>query len=201
MKATLLRTILIGTALLCVGWAGTWDDLKREAASVTSVEANFVQKKYLKILNKPLVSNGRMLFKSPGSLRWEYSYPLKSVLLLHKGKARRFIEKDGQLLEDASASLEVMQVVVQQITMWLSGRFDESRVFAAHLEPGSKIVLTPRENAVGRVIEHIEIVLSDRPAVIKSVTIYESEDAYTRLDFQNIRLNTILDDTAFQFVK
>jgi len=196
-----LRVALIGAALLCIGWADTWQDLKSEAGAVTSVKADFVQEKNLKILARPLISSGRLFFKAPDSLRWEYSRPVKSILVLHNGKARRFIQKEGHLLEDASAGLQAMQVVVQQITLWLSGRFDESRAFAANLEPGPKIVMSPKEDAVEKLIQRIEILLSDQPAVIKSVTIYESEDSFTRLTFQNVLLNTKLADTAFQIVK
>ncbi len=152
----------------------------------------------MKILARPLVSQGKFLFKSPNSLRWEYTRPLKSILVLHNGKTRRFVQKDGRLVEDASAELQSMQVVVQQITQWLNGRFDENPAFEARLAAGQKIVLSPRDAAIARLIQRIEILLSDRPGVIASVTIFESEDSFTKLIFQNVVLNTPLDDALFQ---
>jgi len=154
----------------------------------------------MKILARPLVSQGKFLFKSPNSLRWEYTRPLKSILVLHNGKTRRFVQKDGRLVEDASAGLQSMQVVVQQITQWLNGRFDENPAFEASLAIGQKIVLSPRDAAIARLIQRIEILLSNRPGVIASVTIFESEDSFTKLIFQNVVLNTPLDDALFQQV-
>jgi len=154
----------------------------------------------MKILARPLVSQGKFLFKSPNSLRWEYTRPLKSILVLHNGKTRRFVQKDGRLVEDASAGLQSMQVVVQQITQWLNGRFDENPAFEASLAAGQKIVLSPRDAAIARLIQRIEILLSNRPGVIASVTIFESEDSFTKLIFQNVVLNTPLDDALFQQV-
>ncbi len=189
------------TAFLCIGWADTWDGLKAAAGKVTSVSAEFVQEKNLKILSRPLVSEGVLFFQSPDSLRWEYKHPVRSILLSHNGKTKRFVQKDGSLVEDASANLQSMLVVVQNITQWLSGRFDENPAFTARLEPGRKIVMTPRDESFARLIQRIEILLSDRPAVIKSVMIFESEDSFTKLDFKDVVLNQKLDDALFRKVR
>jgi outer membrane lipoprotein-sorting protein len=188
-------------ALMCLGWADSWQGLRETAATVSTVKAEFVQEKHMKILARPLISHGNFLFQAPDSLQWEYTQPVKSVLVLHKGQTRRYVDKEGVLMEDATAGLQSMQVVVQQITQWLNGRFDENPAFSAILEPGPKIVLSPKDTALARLIQRIEIELSHRPAVIKSVTIYESEDSYTRLVFQNVTLNEPLDDAAFSITK
>ena len=196
-----VKTVFLLAVYLCLGWAGSWDELRRAAGTVTSVKAAFVQEKHMKILARPLVSEGTLLFQGPDSLRWEYQRPIQSILLLHNGKTRRFIQKDGNLIEDASASLQSMQVVVEEITLWLNGRFDENPAFEARLEPGRQIVMIPRDKGFARLINRIEIILSDRPAVIKSVMIYENEDSYTKLDFKDVTLNQKLDDHIFRKVK
>ena len=175
--------------------------LKKAAGTVTSVRAAFTQEKHMKILVRPLVSEGILLFQSPDSLRLEYKHPLSSILLLHNGKTRRFVLKDGNLVEDVSANLQSMQVVVQEITRWLSGRFDDNPAFTARLAPGRKIVLEPRDQSFARLIQHIELLLSDRPAVIKSIMIIESEDSFTKLDFTDVILNQKLGDDLFRNVR
>lgn len=197
----LVCVIGIITALMCLGWADSWQGLRETAANVATVKAEFIQEKHMTILTRPLISRGTFLFQAPDSLKWEYTQPFKSVLVLHKGQTRRYVDKEGVLVEDATAGLQSMQMVVQQITQWLNGRFDDNPAFSAVLEPGPKIVMTPQEKALARLIQRIEIELSHRPAVIESVTIYESEDSYTRLVFQNVTLNMPLDDTAFSITK
>jgi len=193
--------VFLLTVYMCIGWADSWEELSSAAGTVTSVKAEFVQEKHMKILARPLVSEGVLLFQGPDSLRWEYTQPIQSILLLHNGKTRRFVQKDGNLIEDASASLQSMQVVVQEITQWLNGRFDDNPAFAARLEPGRKIVMTPREESFARLIQRIEIILSDRPAVITSVMIFENADSYTKLNFKDVILNQKLDDRLFREVK
>jgi outer membrane lipoprotein-sorting protein len=197
----LVSASILLAAFMCLGWADSWEGLKSAAGTVTSVKAEFTQVKHMKILVHPLVSEGILFFQAPDSLRWEYTQPVRSILLLHKGKTRRFVQKNGSLIEDASANLQSMQVVVQEITQWLNGRFDENPVFAARLEPGRKIVMVPRDESFARFIRRIEIFLSDRPAVIKSVMIFESEDSYTKLEFKNVILNQKLDDALFREIR
>ena len=197
----LIIVLFLFAAFMCLGWADSWEELKTAAGTVTSVRAGFIQEKHMKILARPLVSKGILLFQAPDSLRWEYQQPVQSVLLLHNGKTRRFVQKNGSLVEDASANLQSMQVVVQEITQWLNGRFDDNPMFTARLEPGRKIVMVPREESFARLIQRIEVLLSDRPAVIKSVTIFESEDSFTKLDFKDVILNQKLDDALFRKVR
>ncbi len=97
--------------------------------------------------------------------------------------------------------LQSMQVVVQEITQWLSGRFDENPAFTAKLAPGRVIVLVPKDESFARLIQRIEVHLSDRPAIIKSVMIFESEDTFTKLDFKDVIINQKLDDVLFRKVR
>jgi outer membrane lipoprotein-sorting protein len=193
-----LCVALLMAAFMCLGWADSWQGLKAGAGQVTSVKGEFVQEKHMKILSRPLVSTGVLYFRVPDSLRWEYRQPVRSILLLHDGKTRRYVEKDGKLVEDATASLQSMQMVVQEITAWMSGRFDENPAFIATLAAGRRIILVPRDKSFAKLIQRIEISLSDRPGVIKSVMIYESQDSFTRLQFLNVVLNKSLDDSVFR---
>lgn len=185
-------------AFVCLGWADTWDSIRNEAAAVSTIRARFVQTKHMKILARPLTSDGVLLFKAPGSLRWEYRRPIQSILLAHDGATRRFIRKDGAVVEDAAAGLPSMQVVLQEITRWLNGRFAENPAFKAELTPGRRIELTPKDPSMARLIQRIELTLAPQPGVIQSVTIYEGEDSYTRLDFQDVILNQPIEDQLFQ---
>ncbi|MEW6666881.1 MAG: outer membrane lipoprotein carrier protein LolA [Thermodesulfobacteriota bacterium] len=168
------------------------------AGKITSVRGEFTQTRRMKILAKPLVSSGMFLFQVPDSLRWEYRSPLQSILLAYKGKTKRFVQRNGDLVEDRSASLPSMHMVVQEIGQWLKGRFDENPAFTASLEPGRKIGLVPKESSFAALIQRIEIVLSERDGVIGSVTIYEGEDSFTRIEFDRVALNQPVEDSLFR---
>ena len=189
--------VILASAGLGLGWADNWDDIKAGAGKVTSISAEFTQEKHMKILVRPLISKGVFYFQAPHSLRWEYRSPIQSILLTHNGKTKRYIRKKGKVIEDAGVDLPAVQVVLHEITQWLNGRFDENPAFIPHLEAGPKIVLRPKEKSLAKMIQRIEPVLTDRVGIIKSVTIFEGEDSFTKIEFTNMMLNPPLPDTLF----
>lgn len=164
-------------------------DIKKVAGTIKSIKAEFIQEKHMKILKRPLISKGNFLFKAPRSLRWEYVYPIKSILLISDKKSKRYIDNNGTMTEDSSMNLEAMRFVVQEITGWLSGNFEDNQLFNAKLEQGKKIILTPKNKSFSEMIEKIEITLSNQQGVIDSVIIYENLDSYTKIKFINSILN------------
>ena len=92
--------IMLAACLLLIGWSDSWEEIRRESAGIRSVAAPFTQKKQMKILARPLVSEGRFYFQGPDSLRWEYTAPVRSILLMHRGKVRRYVFSGGEWLEE-----------------------------------------------------------------------------------------------------
>ncbi|MDX9746602.1 MAG: outer membrane lipoprotein carrier protein LolA [Syntrophales bacterium] len=196
-----LAGVVILVCFCLVGWGETWEEIERDAADIVSIRAEFSQYKHLKILAKPLVSQGRFYFQKPDSIRWEYRDPVKSVLLMHRGDVRRFTVGSRGLVEEAAGAVSSMQIVVREIGLWSQGRFRESDHFRAEIRRGGEgtLVLTPRDKAFAAMIERIEIVPSPRrKGAIKSVKIVESEGNFTLLTFANVEMNEKIAETVFR---
>jgi len=198
MAVPLKSIAVLAAGCLLIGWGSNWEELKSAAASVTSLSADFVQEKHMQILARPLVSSGVFYFQSPSSLRWEYRAPVRNILLMHDNRTERYVDTGHGLTKETGAGLQAMQIVLEQISQWLGGRFDENPMFTANLEPGPKIVLIPKEKSFSRMIHHIDLLLSERPGIIDSVVIYESEDSFTKLVFKNAVLNQSIDPSLFR---
>ena len=196
-----MTVIMILAAGLCLGWADSFEGIRKAAANVNAVQADFDQEKHLPILAKPLVSTGRLYYRRPDDLRWEYTAPVKSVLILHDGEARRFVQSDQGMVEDASVRMQAMQFVMPEISGWLSGRFQDNPLFEASLTKANRIVMAPKDESVARFIQRIELVMAKTPGVIEAVLIFESEKAYTRMVFSNTHVNPDLDDRLFKDVR
>lgn len=154
-----------------------------------SVQADFTQEKNLKILARPLVSTGSFTFQAPQSLRWEYRTPIHSILLMHEGKIKKFVERDGKLTEDQSMGLDSMQVVLSEIGGWLDGRFTDNAMFTVSFPDKKTVLLTPKEKGLAALISSIELKLADQAGLLDAVTIFEGPDSSTRLTFSNRALN------------
>jgi len=193
----LLMCATVLVSFIFAGWSRDWDQLRKDAEQINTIRADFVQEKHLEILSRPLISKGVFYYEAPGSLRWEYQSPIRSILLMHEGRVTRYIWGENGFRRDSGLSLQAMQIVLQEITKWLGGHFDENPDFTASLEPGRKIVLFPKKKAFSAIIKNIELIFSDRPGVIKSVTIYEGEKSFTKIIFENVSVNEVLKETVF----
>ena len=190
--------ILIIVSALFIGWGDTWDKIKKTSKEIVSVEAEFVQKKHMEILAKPLVSKGKFYFQAPKSLRWEYTSPIKSTLLMHGGSVKRYIKRGDTITQDSSAGLQSMQIMIQEMTLWLKGDFDKNPSFIPELKKGRIIVLTPRDKSLADIIQSIELKLSNTPGIIRSVIIYESKKSYTVIEFSKVTINSPLPAPLFK---
>ncbi len=188
---------IIFLAYFCTGWSDTWDGIKKGAENIKSVQADFIQEKHMKILVKPFASKGVFRYRVPGSLRWEYTSPIQSVLLMHKNKSSRYIKGSEGFVKDSSASLEAMRMVLEEISSWLAGNFNGNPDFHATLPKKREIVLTPKRESISKIISRIVLSLSDTPGLMKSVMIYESEDSFTKLVFVNPSLNESIPESVF----
>ena len=194
---TVSFALVLLAGLISIGWADNWEQIRGATGAIQTIRADFIQEKHLKILSRPLVSKGVFYYQTPNSLRWEYTSPVRSILLMHKGKISRYIKSGNDFVEDSRMDSKGMQIVLQEIALWLGGRFSDDPAFDAALKQGRKIVLTPRDKAFSHIIEHIDLRLSDTPGILKSVTIYEGRDSYTRLEFINTEINKEIEASVF----
>ncbi|MBE0557032.1 MAG: outer membrane lipoprotein carrier protein LolA [Proteobacteria bacterium] len=201
-KAALFGLLLLLPFL--AAWADSWEGLRDASRTITSVEAWFVQKKSLPILAKPFVSGGRFFFQKPGSLRWEYDRPVRSVLLMHAGSVKRYLMEGKAWREEGGAPLTAMQTVLGEILNWQQGRFDANPHFQASLErgPETRVILVPKEPSWKKMIRQIELTLSrDQAGVMKSVRVVEDERSFTVLEFDQVKINRPLPASLFEKVE
>lgn len=201
-------TCLLGGFLLAAKNAGlaaeaNFEKLRLESAKIKTMRADFNQKKFMKILSRPLVSEGRFYYNAPDSFRWEYMTPLRSVVISSNNKTRRFIYSDGKMVEDKTGGAQAMQIVLNDVSGWISGKFDQNPSFNAAITDGvnTTITLTPVEKNMAGFIQKIEIVLSPKTATVQSVKIIEDANTFTHIDFHNVQTNKFIDPAVFQDVR
>jgi outer membrane lipoprotein-sorting protein len=162
-----------------------------------SVQADFIQEKHLKILARPIISTGSFTFQAPQSLRWEYRTPIRSILLMHGGKVRKFVEREGVLAEDKGMRLDAMQVVLAEISNWLDGRFTDNAMFTVSFPKKQTILLTPKEQGFAALISSIELKLGEQAGLLDKVIIFEGPGAFTSLTFSNRIINKEIPAAVF----
>jgi len=169
----------------------------QDAFRLRSIRADFIQEKHLKILAQPIISTGTLTFQAPQSLRWEYQTPIPSILLMHGGKVKKFIERDGQLVEDRGLQFNSMQVVLSEISNWLDGRFTDNDMFSVSFPAKRTVLLAPRQQALAGLISRIELKLAEQKGLLERVTIFEGPGSSTTMTFKNPVLNQDIAPSLF----
>ena len=179
----------------------TFEMMRAAAEKITSIRGGFVQEKHLPILARPLIAHGYFAYQRPASLRWEYRKPLKSVMLLHEGEVHRYRHTEKGWEEDSTANLQSMDFILQEISNWLNGRFEDNPLFHAAAVSDKTVVLTPKDKSMDRFIRRVELVMADRPGVMKQVTLFEGENSFTRFTFVDPRINDAIAPAEFRKVQ
>ena len=201
MRRLFFLSALIVMCFLCPAVGSPQDlvSLKEASKDIRSVKAEFLQKKYLQILTKPLLSEGRFYFNASGSLRWEYLRPVRSVMLQRGDTIQLYHFSGGVWKPEITQAVESRRMVLFEISRWFQGRFDESKVFRNLYSPGppARVTLVPKEG-IDKFIQRIEIVLSSRPGVIERVEIEEPEGSRTSIEFRNVEINSSFSPEVFE---
>ena len=205
MKKTglILLLLLMLMAVPVAVRADDFEQLRKDSARIATLSADFVQKKSMKILSKPLVSEGKFFYAAPSSIRWEYQKPLRSVIISGQGTTRHYIASGGKMIEDKTGGAQAMKIVFDEVAGWMSGKFNSNSSFTATLKEGpvTQITLKPVSKSMAGMIEKIEITISRKDRSVQSVRIVESANAETRIDFQHIAINKGIHPSVFQDVQ
>jgi hypothetical protein len=150
-----------------------------------------------------LSSQGHFLYQAPDNLRWEYSSPIKSIVLVHAGTVKRYIWKENGFIEDTSVKLEAVRIVMGQISKWFQGRFEDNTDFTGVIKPGDpfRIVLTPRNDTIKGFISEVVITFSQTPGVVSAIEIIEQQGTSTVLEFHGVVLNHPIPERLFEYVQ
>lgn len=193
----LIAILVQGNSL--VGLSQDWEALKGAAEGIRTLEADFTQKKHLKILKAPLISKGRLYYKAPDLMRWEYFSPLRSVMLKDGQTVNAYQFLEGAWKADFSQAVEVRRMIFAEINNWLKGRFNEATAFTPSYSSGPpvRITLTPSDE-FKRFLNRIELTFSERPGIIRSMEMIESDEAKTRIEFTNVEINSGIPAGVFE---
>lgn len=168
--------------LACVAWpasAHAAGDAAAELASILgrrsteALDARFRQTKRIALLRDPLISTGRVRFEPPDGMRWEVISPEPLVVDARDGVVRA--GPPGALKEVPEGMIGALpggfSGVFGATAAEIALAFDVTR--AAGREPGA-FRLTPKDPAMARVLERIDLELEAETGVPRRVVLHEA---------------------------
>ena len=147
--------------------------------------SNFKQYKKIKILNSPLISEGKVLFSSNKGIVWELTSPIKSKFIISNDKIFETFRQNNQIIKKqiTQPGIQSIYTIFQAL---FTGDFDSIKSNFSITYQGSvknwKIFLTPLSPPLNMVFKEVELSGDHK---IKTITFKEINQDTTKIEFLN----------------
>ena len=170
-----------------------------EAKSLESLSSDFVQTKFIQLMEESAVSSGKLYYKAPNVLKWEYSSPYDYKILFKENQL--FINDDGDKSVTSLRSNKLFEKLVSLISGSVNGKLlaDQENFDISFFRNGEKVsaVIIPKDPSLKQMFSEIILIFS-KDHRLNSVQLMEEEGDYTQIDFKNIKLNQQLNQAIFE---
>ncbi|HWK99872.1 MAG TPA: outer membrane lipoprotein carrier protein LolA [Parapedobacter sp.] len=207
------NTLVLALLLLCctAGFAQRKALTATESAAVKakitastqnlqSLQSDFTQTRQLSYMDNAIQSAGKLSFKAPGKIRWEYTSPTAYVVIFD-GQTMHAIA-GGRTKTTNLAANRRMQGLNDLLVGSVQGgnMLDESRFNITYYREKTNYVavLTPKDKSLSRYIRQVELVFNNTSLLLTQVTLSDPAGDSTQLVFTNQRKNTSIPDATFQ---
>ncbi|HLT34044.1 MAG TPA: outer membrane lipoprotein carrier protein LolA [Aquaticitalea sp.] len=169
------------------------------AQSITSIQSDFTQTKHLSVLENEIISEGKLYFKSPSLVKWEYITPYKNSSIFTNDKL--FVNNEGKKDEMDLSSNRMFKSLNTLIVNSIKGdMFDESQFGISYFGTtnGYLVKFIPKDKRLKKFISSFELQFDKASAQVTQIKLLEPNDDNTTIVFKNKQINTHIPDTVFK---
>ncbi len=181
--------------------AGFKEKLLALSARVSTIESDFVQEKKLSVLTNKIISKGQFCYRKENNIRWEYLVPYHYLIIISNDKI--FIKEDRNQKQYDMQSNRMFQEMNKFISGCIQGDIlkNEKDYKIGYFEDDKSyfVSLVPLDEKVRQMLGEVQIWFSRADLTVSRITMVESGGDYTRIDFNNKKLNTDIPVERFSF--
>jgi len=165
---------------------------------IKTLTTDFIQYKHMDFLSKDIETSGKMYFKEPNLLLWQYKKPYNYSIVFKSGKI--LINDEGKKSAMDVGSSKIFAKINKLIVGSVSGdMFDDKEFSISYFKNGANNIakLVPKDAALKKYIKQIELTFDKQDATVIQVRLLESTEDFTKIVFKNKMLNAKVDETIF----
>ena len=174
--------------------------LKAQVATVQTIRSEFTQETVIPMFAKPMLTQGRFVFKRPDALVWEYTSPIREGFSLRAGKGFRWDDGRESRVAFTAGDDPVATVIARQLVAWITFDTDSlSSEYVIEKAGDTPLILkmVPRKDDVRSVIAAIAVTFSpEGPA--RLVEVFEVRGGKTSIAFTGTIVNAPIADEEFE---
>jgi len=199
------KNILLTAAFLLLGAPGfsfamTAGEITKEVQkkydTIKTLKADFVQVALSVGQNKGRVSNGNLVIKKPGKMRWEFQKPVGDVVV-SDGKKMWIYQQDLNQVIETKIEENTPQVAMN----FLAGAGSIDKDFNVELlgtvEDKFELKLTSKEGIPH--INEIVLLVDKKTFVVVKTTVKDSFGGETAVEIKNVKINENVKDKLFEY--
>ena len=165
---------------------------------IKTLSTDFVQYKHLDFLSKDIETSGKMVFKEPNLLLWQYKKPYNYSIVFKNGKI--LINDEGKKSAVDIGNSKLFGKINKLIVGSVSGDlFDEKEFTISYFKNKDQNVakFTPKDATLKKYIKQIELTFDKDDATVVQVKLLESSADFTRIVLKNKVINAKVDEALF----
>src|SRR5690606_12501775 len=150
-------------------------------------------------LDNDITAEGKLVFKAPGMVKWEYITPYRSTAVFIDDKL--YVNEEGKKSEVDLSKNKLFRSLNSLIVSSIKGdMFDESQFELSYfnIENGYFVRFIPKEKKIKKYISFFELKFSEDNAEVTEIKLIEPNEDYTAIVFKNKQLNPSVSDTVFE---
>ena len=199
LRILILFTLLIlpaGTLFAETSEQQALDSIQRQYEKVSTFEADFTQRSYVKMMNQTQSVKGTVKIKKPGKMKWVYGAPDTQILISDGKNLWLYVPEEEQATKVPVESIYSSNTPA----LFLAGKGKLTRSF--NVESVSEenrnilVTLVPKneDQGLARLILHAD----KKNYQITGSTVYDKLGNKTEIRFSQIRINREIPEEQFQ---
>ena len=165
---------------------------------IKTLSTDFVQYKHLDFLSKDIETSGKMVFKEPNLLLWQYKKPYSYSIVFKNGKI--LINDEGKKSAVDIGNSKLFGKINKLIVGSVSGDlFDDKEFSISYFKNKDQNVtkFIPKDATLKKYIKQIELTFEKTDATVVQVKLLESSADFTRIVLKNKVINAKVDEASF----
>ena len=173
--------------------------INKATSGLKSMSCNFTQTKHLSMLSDKMVSEGKMNYKQPNKLRWEYTSPYQYLFIFSGTKVYVGNKSRKDVIDTNSNKLfkEVARIMMSTVTgTALSNAAD----FSVTVEDGKtlwNVTLIPKKKEMKKMFTRIVLSFTKSDLIISEINLHEKNNDRTNIRLRNIKTNIAINENLF----
>lgn len=173
--------------------------IEKAHKQMTSLSATFTQEKSSSMFTEKVIQKGKIFYKSPRQLRWEYTTPKSMAIIFSNGKVLLKNEK-GTTNNPNKMLSEMGNMIMNTIN---GNLLQDNTNFQTKYYKNSKtgdyvVVLTPLNKRIKAYYKDITITLNAKTYLADKVVMNEVNGDSTAILFADKKTNGTLSDSLFK---